>query len=321
MAIETHIHDGADWRKVQSWYAHDGTAWRPLKAAYCHDGTDWRKVFGGGWYQRYNGANCYGLCVLGDYLIVSTANGTYQTNDFTTLTALGTGSPSYLNPLIADGSNVYGLSTNGQVHKWNGSSWSTLGSAAGYTQLGVSGSTIVVATWNTSQVYSWDGSSFVSLVGSTRQPYNTCCIVGGTICSWNGVVSSDRKVVSWDGSDWNKFGTLTTGLATRVSNVGGTLFFCSTSKTAHYSGGSWTEIDHLGSSVAIKSLNGQPCQIYNGALAAWDGSDWKTTLAAGAPSAMVSPNDIEHFSGRYVMSHDATGATSRGLYTWNGANP
>lgn len=136
MAIETHVHDGVDWRKINRWWANDSTAWRDLKKVYCHDGTDWRLVFKSRFWRKLTdlptGVIPKRVIIFEGKITVGTTAGVYQYS-LGTWTSLGLSSYE-ISSLIDFGgvlhAGLYYVNTwsVGLVQKLVSGSWSSVAS-------------------------------------------------------------------------------------------------------------------------------------------------------------------------------------------------
>ena len=119
------MHDGSAWRKAKQIHVHDGSAWRDVKKAYIHDGSAWRQVFQkeGSWVQ------------IGSI-----------------------GLEAGPNKMLRFNNQLYVVS-GGNVHVWNGSSFSQVGSLGTVTALKATAAWLFVLS--AGAVYRWDGSSWV----------------------------------------------------------------------------------------------------------------------------------------------------------------
>jgi hypothetical protein len=174
MAIETHVHDGSAWRKAKEIHVHDGTAWRNLKEAWCHDGTAWRKVF-----ER----------VAGEWVTLGTTSATTITD----LTAQG----GY--PVLLDGGTA---TATDRVKKWDGSSWSGIGSAPSSPQGIATNYAGTLCALCGSTLYQWTGSTWSSIgsVGGDR--------INATPAAFSYIYFiGDSSFGYWDGSSLTYFTT------------------------------------------------------------------------------------------------------------------
>lgn len=107
MAIETHIHDGTDWRKAKDVYLHDGSTWRQAKQIYVHDGAAWRLVFSKDyWVPVGSIANGNCMASFNGNLYCGTSSGLYQWNG---TTWIAVGPSNAVTQLFATSSHLYAL--------------------------------------------------------------------------------------------------------------------------------------------------------------------------------------------------------------------
>jgi hypothetical protein len=188
MAIETHIHDGASWRKAKSLYVHDGSVWRDCKEAWCHDGTSWRKVFTKGYWQ----------------LVCSTRSGITSGHVVTEICAHGTDIYCHAREPTYTGATP----VPANVYEWNGSSWS---SQYSYNVFPSNTPRLFgdVYDWN---LFYYDGTAYRYVTGSTPTPgvlnapsfdvWTLCTLSGGTTYIAKGFDAFGQSVWRWSGTTW-----------------------------------------------------------------------------------------------------------------------
>src|SRR5262249_45363367 len=144
--------------------------------------------------------------------------------DGSSWSALGSGMNGTVNALAVSDSNLYAAGA-GSVSKWDGSRWSALGSGMNkdVSRLGVSGSNVD------------DG-------GSLRTAANS----GGATVRVN-------YIVKWDGSSWSALG----------SGMNNTVAALAVSGTNLYAGGGFTRATNSGGAAVVVTY-----------IAKWNGSSW-----------------------------------------------
>src|ERR1039458_7092512 len=199
---------------------------------------------------------------------------------------------SAVSALAVSGTDLYagggcaragGVTANG-IAKWDGSTWSALGSGMNgpVSALAVSGTDLYAGGYFTetggvgaNNIAKWDGSAW-SALGSGMSGYGyvfalavsgTNLYAGGWFTSAGGVSAND--IAKWDGSVWSALGS---GLNGRVRAL-------AVSGTDLYVGGSFTEAGGVGANYIAK----------------WDGSSW-SALGSGMNSTVsalaVSGTDL-----------------------------
>ena len=104
--------------------------------------------------------------------------------------------------------NVYTLSSNGAVYKWDGSSFNSFGnptSAGQFVGIATSGDNIYIMREN-GAVYKWDGSRFKSFGNPTSAGQFVGIATSGDNIY---IMSENGKVYKWNGSSFKSFGNPT----------------------------------------------------------------------------------------------------------------
>ena len=225
-----------------------------------------------------------------------------------------------VNALAIDSSgNVYAagnFSTAGggsanRIAKWDGSSWSTLGSGMSSTvyALAVDGSNLYAGGYFTTaggvvvnRIAKWDGSSWSALGSGMGSTVYALAVNGGNLYAGGsfttaGGVSANR-VAKWDGSSWSALGSGTNGTVRALAVDGSNL----------YAGGDFTTAGGVGANCVAK----------------WDGSSW-TGLGSGTAGglnnivyALAVDGSHNLFAGGDFM--EAGGVTVRRVAKWNGSS-
>jgi hypothetical protein len=232
----------------------------------------------------------------------------------------GMGGPGGYNPyvyaLAVSGSDLYvggyfvraGNSVAYYVAKWNGSSWSTLGSGMNYsvTALAVSGSGLYAGGGfmtaggsAANNVAKWNGSSWAALGSGMNSGISALAVsgsdvyVGGSFATAGG--SGANYIAKWHGSSWSALG----------SGVSGVVYSLAVSGSDLYVGGYFTT---AGSSTANN-------------VAKWNGSSW-SALGSGLNSAVnalvVSGSDL--YAGGDFTAVISLGIVANRVARWNGSS-
>jgi hypothetical protein len=216
-----------------------------------------------------------------------------------------------INAIAVSGTNVYlggefknanGLAAADYIVKWNGSSWSALGSnGAGDGSLGdyvfdiaVSGTSVYVgglftyvnnggtALGNADYVARWDGSNWSSLWGNgagngSLNKYVTAIAVSGTSVYVGGdftdvnnggtVLANADYIARWDGSNWFSLRGNGAGDGSLNNNV----YDIAVSGTSIYVGGLFSNVNNGGTVLGNADY-----------VARWDGSNWSSLGGNGA---------------------------------------
>jgi trimeric autotransporter adhesin len=244
------------------------------------NGTNWSALGTG--LQGTNGwANVYALMVSGSDLYAAgrfTMAGGVAANNIakwngTNWSALGSGiggsnaSVAYVYALAMVESNLYvagdftmaGGGAANRIAKWNGSSWSALGSGLNYFvgALAVSGNDLYAGGGFTkaggiaaSGIAKWDGSNWSALGSGLSDGVYALAVSGNNLYATG---YSSTNIGKWDGSSWSAFDSAVgsgVGYPTALTVLGGEL----------YAGGNW-----IGPASEF---------IYRAYVAKWTGSNW-----------------------------------------------
>jgi len=250
---------------------------------------------------------------------------------------------SYVAALAVSGSDLYvggnftqagGIAAN-RVAKWNGTSWSSLGTGAAngvnraVTALAISGSDLYVGGWFTeaggiaaNRVAKWDGTSWSSLgMGAANgvaggivgnDPFVSDLAISGSdlyVSGWfrqaGGIAANN--VAKWNGTSWSSLGT---GAANGVGGAIGNdpyVMALAISGSDLYVGGTFTEAG----GIAAKRV------------AKWNGTSW-SSLGTGPANGVnftvfvlaVSGSDL--YMGGWFLQ--AGGVAANRVAKWNGTN-
>jgi hypothetical protein len=250
--------------------------------------------------------------------------------------ALGSGiGPNFyfdsVNALTASGSDLYvggnftetGGSAAKYVAKWDGSSWSALGSGLGSDTvsaqvhaLAVSGNDLYAAgAFMTASgiavtnIAKWDGSSWSALgsgIGDANSSVNVLAVsrsdvyAGGSFTTAGGIAATN--IARWDGGSWSALGSGISAPAAYPYN-GGSVVALAVSGSDLYAGGSFT------STGGVAATN----------IAKWDGNSWSplgSGLNGGVAALVVSGGNL-YAGGSFTM---AGGGAGNYIAKWDGTN-
>jgi hypothetical protein len=240
----------------------------------------------------------------------------------------GTTYHSYVLALAVSGSNLYAggyftTATNSDgiavpanyIAKWNGSSWSALGSGMDFivAALVVSGNDMYAGGEFTSAggiaahyIAKWNGSSWSALssgMGGISYPSVSALAAsgsnvyaGGYFTSAGGIAA--HYVAKWNGSSWSALGSGMNNSVSSLAMLGSEL----------YAGGSFTT-----------ATNGGEVAVAANYIAKWNGSSW-SALGSGMSDAVqalaVSGSNV--YAGGYFKFVGVTNANY--LAKWDGSN-
>ena len=205
-----------------------------------------------------------------------------------------------VNSLIAIGTDLYaggsfttagGVTVN-RIAKWNGTTWSALGSGmdgrinslvAIGTDLYAGGSFTTAGSVTVNNVAKWDGSVWTALGSGTDNMVNTLTSIGndvfaGGFFSIAGGVTVNR-IAKWNGTTWSALGTGTNGSVHSLTNTDGNLIV----------GGSFTTVSGLSANRIAK----------------WDGFSWSAMgsgLAPGTVSAIFVNGSNLYAGGDFTLA-------------------
>ncbi len=217
--------------------------------------------------------------------------------------------------LAVSGSNVYagGSFTNAggraanNIARWDGSSWTALGSGTDRIvyALAVSGSDVYAGGYFTNaggsaanNIAKWDGSSWTALGSGISGGVNALALSGTDLYAGGGFTvaggSAANSIAKWDGSTWTALGS---GMGLNSS-----VYALAVSRSDLYAGGFFTV---AGGSTA-------------NSIAKWDGSSW-TALGSGMNGSVlalaVSGSDL--YAGGYFTT---AGGAATNIAKWDGSN-
>jgi hypothetical protein len=284
--------------------------------------------------------------------------------------ALGSGMNNQVSALAVSGTNLYAggdftMATNSggatvnvnYVARWNGSSWSALGSGMGgeVLALAVSGTNLYAGGWFTTATNSggaavavnyvaqWNGSSW-SALGSGMDSYVFALAVSGTNLYAGGIFTmaggkTANSIAQWNGSSWSALGS---GMNNDVEAlaVSGTNLYAggwfataggvSANYIAQWNGSSWSALSSgMNGNVHALAVSGNT--LYAGgeftragaigadSIAQWNGSSW-SALGSGMNSwveALAVSGNTLYAGGDFTM---AGGISAKYIAQWNGSS-
>ncbi len=296
------------------------------------DGSSW-SVLGSGM-----NSNVLALAVSGNDLYAggwfTSAGGTAATNiakwNGSSWSALGSGVAgvdqwSGVNALAISGTELFaggrfiragGIAAD-NIAKWNGSSWSALGSGVsipaydhylvGVHALTISGTDLYAGGWFTvaggvaaTNIARWNGSSWSSLGLGVNASVLALAVssgqlcVGGTFASAGGAPANG--IAKWNGSSWSAWGSGLRGSGEWVAGL-------AVSGTNLYAGGNLAGVGGIGAS----------------GIAKWDGNNW-SALGSGAEIGVGGVNALAvSGSELYAGGQFLTPGGVAGIAKWNGS--
>ncbi len=236
---------------------------------------------------------------------------------------MGTGIQGYVYALAVSGDDLYaggGQYGQGQIAKWDGSSWRALGSSMDYSvmALAVSGTNVYAggsaqyymaySSWSlATNITKWDGSSWNALAWKTSMMNGVVnamttsgndLYAGGTFTTVGGTAAN--HIAKWDGSAWSALGSGIPGPGA-TANV----YALAASGTKLYAGGDF------------RATNGSPTYI-----AQWDGNSWSILGSVGSGGDGVVWALTVSGSNLYVGGWFSTvgGVSVANISKWDGNN-
>ncbi len=242
-----------------------------------------------------------------------------------------------------------------RIAKWNGSTWSSLGTGigdiGGVRAIAILGSDVYAGgtfpsaggASNTTFVAKWNGSSWSGLSTGTEATVNALAVsgsdlyVGGDFNSAGGL-SNTSYIAKWNGSSWSSMGTGMPNYVYCLATSGTDVFaggaFVSAGGTAanyiaRWNGSAWNALG-TGTNGSVRGMAVSGSDLYVGgtfslaggvsntsSIAKWNGSAW-TAMGTGVNSSVTSvvANSTNVFvAGEFTSA--GLGAANR-IAMWNG---
>jgi len=251
--------------------------------------------------------------------------------------------PTAVNALAVSGGDLYagghftraGGSPAISIAKWNGSSWSPLGSGVGgdavVLALAVSGSDLYAggSFWTAggspaTNIAKWNGSSWSPLgsgTGAPSEPVLALAVSGSDLYAGGRFTTAGgspaNRIAKWDGNSWSVLGSGMDGLVSALAVSGSELYAGGefTTGIAKWNGSSWSAVGS-GMNGSVFELAVSGTDLYAGGsftagggspanrIAKWDGNSW-SALGSGMDNHVgtlaVSGNDL-YAGGSFTMA-------------------
>ncbi len=220
-----------------------------------------------------------------------------------------------------------GVSGASYIAKWNGSSWSPLGSGVDNTVLAMAviGTDLYVGGWfynagtsPANHIAKWDGHNWTALgLGMNEWYVNSLAVIGTDLYAGGnfeqaGGISANR-VAKWDGSTWSALGSGLNSNVNALTVIGTNLYAgglfdsaggVSANFIAEWNGNSWSALG-AGTSGWVYALASVGTDLYAGGsfasaggvtvnnVAKWDGSSWSALgLGVGGGAIFTEVNAL-----------------------------
>jgi hypothetical protein len=349
---------GVTARRIARW---DGNSWSALGSGVGAGGSDTVRaiavigndVYVGGTFTNAGTVAVNGIAKWDGSNWSALENGvTDQFGVSSTVRALAvSGTDLYVGGQFSNAGSI----TANRIAKWNGSSWSALGTGVGgfVHALAVSGSNLYVGGSFTSaggspanRIARWDGNSWSALGSGVDLSVNALAVsgadlfVGGDFTMAGGM--SANRIARWDGSGWSTLGqglpgTPVSVLAVAVLGsdvyVGGNVpnagVLVGVNNIAKWNGSDWFALGQ-GLNEDVFALAGGGPYVYAGGnftqagasnitfLARFDGTRWTplgSGLFGGAVQALALSGTNLYVGGVFT---NAGGMTARRIARWDG---
>lgn len=260
------------------------------------------------------------------------------TKTVTPLRAGLTGGSRIVNAVAVLGTDVYigGTFTGvdgmiaSRVAKWDGSSWSALGSGANgsVNALAVLGSELFIGgTFSsvggvglTSRLAKWNGTSWLAVgagFNSTSVPTGGLAVAGTEL-----FVGRGTQVQKWDGSAWSNVGPTTGGIGGIAARNDADVYIVTNTDCRHWNGTAWTTLktfDEVATEIAVVGSDVYVGGQFTNYLERWDGSTWQTVGTTGVTNYLTM---LANVGGALFASGAFTetdGVKTPQLARWNGS--
>lgn len=217
-----------------------------------------------------------------------------------------------------------------RVAKWNGSTWSALGSGASGTvnAMAVLGSELFIGgTFSsvggvslTSRLAKWNGTSWLAVgagFNSTSVPTGGLAVAGSEL-----FVGRGTQVQKWNGTAWSNVGPTTDAISGIAKQDGINVYVVGNSTCRHWDGSTWTTLktfDEIATEVAMLGSDVYVGGQFTNYLERWDGTAWQTVGSSGVTqylTMVVQVGSAVFVSGDFTVTD---GVKTPSLARWNGS--
>lgn len=217
-----------------------------------------------------------------------------------------------------------------RVAKWNGSTWSALGSGASGTvnAMAVLGSELFIGgTFSsvggvslTSRLAKWDGTNWLAVgagFNSTSVPTGGLAVAGSEL-----FVGRGTQVQKWNGTAWSNVGPTTDTISGIATQDGVNVYVVGNSSCRHWDGSTWTTLktfDEFTTEIALLGTDVYVGGQFSNFLERWDGSAWQTVGSSGVTQYLTM---VVQVGGAVFVSGDFTvtdGVKTPSLARWDGS--
>jgi hypothetical protein len=205
-----------------------------------------------------------------------------------------------LTGIWASASNDVWAVGGNQVLRWNGSTWSSMTSAAGAIAVwGSAANDVWICSSSVATMLHWDGSTLSQAsTGVSGFPHH----MFGTAANDIWIAAQDR-LFHWDGSSWGTVNCPTTNYCDSVWGTAANDIWVGNSDWGslyHWTGASWTTVGGTANQQFISAMGGGPGSVwaggYHGELDHWTTTSFTTGMSGSLNSiyamASISASDI-----------------------------
>ncbi len=278
------------------------------------DGSGWSEVGNGmGFDAEVRGATLWkgGLAAVGRFTQAGRSlTGQVSFFDGTDWRFLGIPNQSISACIVFEGdgfSSINGVQASG-IARYDGNSWSALGTGAGGASLAVYQGQLYAG--GTGGFRIWDGTSWGPLINAGMSYVQAMHVHDGLLYVGGSASSANERIFSWDGSTLTPLGSGVDDIVECMVSYEGDLLVGGRFSTAggapanilaRWDGSSWSEFSSL-SGTLVKSLTVHRGELYAGGdlvlfsgnpadwIARWDGAAWQPLGLGlnGTPFTLVS---------------------------------
>ncbi len=285
---------------------------------------------------------------------------TFSDADWTSLNPGIPGANNLVRSAVVDGAgNLYiggdftfvGTVAASRIAKWNGSTWSALGTgvnnsvnalAVSGTDLFVGGIFVIAGGNSANRIAKWNGTTWSALGTGANSTVNALAVsgadlfVGGAFTSVDG--GSASRIAKWNGSAWSALGVGIGGTVNALAVNGADLFAGGTFATAgggsavnvaKWNGSAWSALG-AGTSGAVSALAVNGADLFVGgnfvtagvatvnSIAKWNGTVWSAlgTGMNGTVSALAVSGSNLFVGGSFTT---AGGSSANRVAKWDGS--